>query len=160
YYYVVRAVGPSCTSANSNEISVTTLALGCTDPLADNYDPNAVPANGTCTYCTATYTYNTPTPTPITIGSGIPDQNMAVAEDCHVFKVAMNAYERYVGAIVPTGNVYTTTTGYSPTSAGDPTPDPNNARWNFLVSIDLDTFDFTEVNVYMDLDFDEGTTPV
>jgi len=160
YYYVVRAVGPSCTSAKSNEISVTTLALGCTDPLADNYDPNAVPANGTCTYCTATYTYNTPTPTPITIGSGIPDQNMAVAEDCHVFKVAMNAYERYVGAIVPTGNVYTTTTGYSPTSAGDPTPDPNNARWNFLVSVDLDTFDFTEVNVYMDLDFDAGTTPV
>lgn len=160
YYYVVRAVGASCTSANSNEISVTTLALGCTDPLADNYDPNAVPANGTCTYCTATYTYNTPTPTPITIGSGIPDQNMAVAEDCHVFKVAMNAYERYVGAIVPTGNVYTTTTGYSPTSAGDPTPDPNNARWNFLVSVDLDTFDFTEVNVYMDLDFDAGTTPV
>ena len=160
YYYRVRAQGPSCTSENSNVISVATSAPGCTDPLADNYDSNASTDDGSCTYCAPTITYNAPTPTPITIGSGIPDQNMAVAVDCHSFKVAMNAYERYAGAIIPTGGVYTTTTGYSPTSGSDPTPDPNNARWSFLVSIDLGTYDFTQVQVYLDMDFDAGTTPV
>jgi hypothetical protein len=133
---------------------------GCTDPLADNYDAGAVPDNSTCTYCAPVYSYNVPTPTPITVGSGIPDQNMAVATDCHDFKVAMNAYERYVGPIVPSGKVYTTTIGYSPTSGSNPTPDPNNARWNFLASIDLGTYDFTQVQVYMDLDFDPAETPV
>src|SRR5690606_2944907 len=112
YYYRVRANSGCGASLNSNVISTTTLAPGCTDPLAENYEPGSVPDNGSCTYCEPVYTYAVPTPTPITIGSGIPDQHMAVGSDCHDFQIAMNAYERYVsGGIVPVGNVYTTTVG-------------------------------------------------
>ncbi len=141
-------------------IQVVVEGPGCTDPLADNYDPTANPDDGSCTYCPPTITYNTPTPTPILIGSGIPDQNMAVATDCRGIDVAMSAYARYVGPIVPTGNVYTSTMGNSPTSSSNPAPDPLAARWNILGTVDLGSHDFTEVNVYLDLDFDPGATPV
>ena len=160
YYYRVRTAAASCTSANSNVITVTTAVTGCLDPLADNYNPAATIGDGSCTYCTPTITYNAPTPTPIVIGTGIPDQNMAVSTDCRNIKIGLSAFNRYVGAIIPSSNVYTTTTGHSPTSVSDPTPDPVMARWNLLGTIDLGTFDFTKVNVFLDLDFDPATTPV
>ena len=141
-------------------IKVVVQAAGCMDPLADNYNPSATVSDGSCTYCTPTITYNTPTPTPIVIGTGIPDQNMAVSTDCRNFKVGLNAFNRFVGAIIPAGNVYTTTTGYSPIAQGNPAPDPVLARWNLLGTVDLGTFNFTNVNVFLDLDFDPGATPV
>ncbi|MEO7080827.1 MAG: DUF1565 domain-containing protein, partial [Flavobacteriales bacterium] len=160
YYYRVRANSGCGTSLNSNVINVTTFTLGCHDPLAQNYDLGTVEDNSTCTFCAPTITYNTPIPTPILIGTGIPTDNAAVSVDCHPFTVGITAFERYAGAIIPAGNVYTTTTGYSPTSGSNPTPDPAFARWNLLGSIDLGTFDFTQVNVFLDLDFDPGATPV
>ena len=160
YYYRVRAQATGCTSANSNVITVAMADAGCMDPLADNYNPTATVSDGSCTYCTPTITYNAPTPTPIVIGSGIPDQNMAVSTDCRDVKVGISAFNRYVGAIIPAANVYTTTTGYSPISQGNPAPDPVMARWNLLGTVDLGSFNFTNMNVFLDLDFDPAGTPV
>lgn len=144
----------------STTAQVVLAVAGCMDPVADNYNASATIDDASCSYCVPTITYNAPTPTPITIGSGIPDQNMAVSQDCRGIDVALNAFERYVGPIIPVGNVYTTTTGHSPTSGSNPTPDPVMARWNLLGSIDLGTYDFTQVNVFLDLDFDPNATPV
>src|SRR5690606_862086 len=157
----VRLVSPT-TGAElmSHTIQVEVQAPGCTDPLADNYSSEASTDDGSCIYCPPTITYDTPTPTPITIGSGIPDQHMAVSQDCRGIDVALSAFERYVGELIPAGNVYTTTVGNSPVSGGDPTPDPVLARWNLLGSVDLGSYDFTEVNVFLDLDFDPGAAPV
>ncbi|HRP83001.1 MAG TPA: hypothetical protein PLY76_13995, partial [Flavobacteriales bacterium] len=157
-YTVTYGANTPCPYSTTTQVVLA--VAGCMDPLADNYNSAATSDDGSCTYCAPTITYNAPTPTPITIGSGIPDQNMAVSQDCRGIDVALSAFERYVGAIIPAGNVYTTTTGNSPTSGSDPTPDPVMARWNLLGSIDLGTYDFTQVNVFLDLDFDPAAAPV
>ncbi len=39
---------PNC--ADTAYLNVTIISCGCTDPIADNYDPNAVQNDGSCTY--------------------------------------------------------------------------------------------------------------
>lgn len=162
YYYRVRAVLDTHVSDNSNTIAVTTTGgAGCTDPVAQDHDANATTDDGSCTYCPATITYNTAIPTPIGIGTGLPAANAAVSVDCHPITIGLAAFERYVGAIVPVSdNVYRVALGNSPVSGSDNTPAVGLARWNYLLSVDLGTFDFTQVQVLLDVDFDPAVEPV
>jgi hypothetical protein len=104
--------------------------------------------------------YNTTGPDAIAIGSGLSNQNMAVGEFCGL-SASIKAHKRFLGDVVPdTGNVagdtYQFGTGVSPTSAANTTPDPGTARWNYLVSVNLGTFTFNDLNVYLDIDFDNS----
>jgi hypothetical protein len=132
---------------------------GCTDPLADNYDAGNIYEDGSCTYCPATTTFNTTGPDPIFIGSGLSNNHMAVSENCNV-SASIKAHERFLGDIIPTGNLYRIESGESPTSGAPGAPaDPGTARWNYLWSVNLGSFTADQVQIYLDIDFDPAVAP-
>ena len=133
--------------------SCSGVTEGCMDPFAENYAPSASTIVD-CVYCTETLTTNTAINTPIVIGAGLPATNASVSIRCDSMEVGLTAFNRFAGAIVPAGNVYTTTAGNSPTSGSDPTPATGTARWNYLLSVNLGDHTFNDVHVYLDLDFD------
>ena len=133
--------------------SCSGVTEGCMDPFAENYAPSASTIVD-CVYCTETLTTNTTINTPIVIGAGLPATNASVSIRCDNMEVGLTAFNRFAGAIVPDGNVYTTTAGNSPTSGSDPTPAAGTARWNYLLSVNLGDHTFNDVHVYLDLDFD------
>ncbi|MDZ7848254.1 MAG: hypothetical protein U5L96_16690 [Owenweeksia sp.] len=99
-------------------------------------------------------------PDPIAIGSGLSNQHMAVGEFCGL-NASLKAHKRFLGDVVPdTGNVagdtYQFGTGVSPTDGSNTTPDPGTARWNYLLSVNLGSFTFNDLNVYLDIDFDSS----
>ncbi len=100
--------------------------------------------------------YDATGPDPIVIGSGISNQHMAVGEFCGL-NASLKAHKRFLGDVVPeSGNTYQFGTGVSPTDGSNTSPDPGTARWNYLVSVNLGTFTFNDLNVYLDIDFDNS----
>ncbi len=104
--------------------------------------------------------YDANGPDPIVIGSGLSNQHMAVGEFCGL-SASLKAHKRFLGDVVPyTGNVvgdtYQFGTGVSPTDGTNSVPDSGTARWNYLVSVNLGTYTFNDLNVYLDIDFDNS----
>ena len=104
--------------------------------------------------------YDATGPDPIVIGSGLSNQHMAVGEFCGL-SASLKAHKRFLGDVVPdTGNVvgdtYQFGTGVSPTDGTNSVPDSGTARWNYLVSVNLGTYTFNDLNVYLDIDFDNS----
>ena len=110
-------------------------------------------AGTTCLNCPAGPTYDTTLPDPIFIGTGLSNEHMAVTAECG-FNVGIKAHQRFLGDIVPNVNTYTVETGESPTSGSDPTPAAGTARWNYLVSVNLGTYTFNDLQVFQKIDFD------
>ncbi len=100
--------------------------------------------------------FDTILPEPIAVGSGISNEHMAVGEYCGI-DAGLKAIQRFLGDIEPVdGNVYQVGTGVSPTNASNTTPDPGTARWNYVVSVNLGDYTFNDLNVYLDIDFDNS----
>ncbi|MFK7755859.1 MAG: hypothetical protein AB8B53_02880 [Flavobacteriales bacterium] len=162
YDLAVRVVSLAGVELANVPIRVETFTEGCTDIGAENYNANATDEDGTCTYCSSEVDYGASLSTPILIGSGISNQNMAIADDCSI-EAGLKAHLRFTGDIVPTAETYRVETGESPISGGDATPDAGTAKWNYLVSVDLGTLTFNDVDVLLDIDFDPavgaGTGP-
>lgn len=54
YIWTVTDLCTGCTANNTFAITATTPELGCTDPAAENYDPDATCDDGSCIYCGCT----------------------------------------------------------------------------------------------------------
>jgi hypothetical protein len=97
---------------------------------------------------------------PIGIGTGIPNTNMAISENCDI-EIGLKAFKRFLGDVVPVGapqSIYQIGTGLSPTSAAITASDPGLARWNYLFSVDLGNYTFNDVDVIFEIDFDTAAT--
>jgi hypothetical protein len=161
-------VGSTCNDGNpattgdvlsSSCVCAGTVGAACTDPVASNYVSGATPNNPTCTYCPATVVTDATLSSAITIGSGIPNTHMSVATNCNGMEVGLSVVERFTGSILPSGSVYTTFIGNSPTSGTNPAPAAGLARWNYVMSVDLGAFDFSQVHVYLDQERDPASGP-
>jgi hypothetical protein len=82
-----------------------------------------------------------------------------VATNCNGMEVGLSVVERFTGSILPSGSVYTTFIGNSPMSGTNPAPAAGLARWNYVMSVDLGAFDFSQVHVYLDQDRDPASGP-
>jgi hypothetical protein len=127
--------------------------LGCTDIAACNYDPQATCDDGSCIDAVAATSFAATLPTPTFAGTGIPNTNFVITEDCNV-SASIKAFNRYIGDIVPTGPLYRAESGNSPTSPGDPTPAAGLARWNYYIAVDLGDNTFEDLKVLFDIDWD------
>lgn len=133
--------------------------LGCTDLAACNYDPAATCDDNSCIEAIPSTSFAATLPGPVVVGSGIPNTNFVLSEDCNV-NAAIKAFNRFVGDIVPVGPLYRAESGNSPTSAGDPTPVAGLARWNYLIAVDLGNYTFEDLNVFLDIDWDPAGSSV
>ncbi len=102
--------------------------------------------------------YDTVLPDPIVIGSGISNENMAVAQTCGI-NGGIKAFKRFRGDVEPVdgdvpGDTYQFGPGASPESAANEEPDSGTARWNYLISVNLGQSTFNDLNVFLELDFD------
>ncbi len=74
----------------------------------------------------------------VLFGVGNSPDNWVVATDSDLnIQIALKAKRRFLGDIVPQGNVYRADPGNPPTSGSDPTPVPGLTTWNFEWSADF-----------------------
>jgi len=146
----------ACANSSSftQQFIVEVRVEGCMDGLADNFLPEANEPDGSCTYCPMYNEPNTTAPDPITIGVGISNEHMHVSRDtCNDLSLSLGALERFVGSLVPESNEptsYRIETGYSESLEGSPT----GSRWNYLLSVNLGSSTFQDVEVMLGVDFD------
>ena len=126
---------------------------GCTDIAAVNYDPNATIDNGSCEVFSSTFFEDAILNIPISIGTGISNEHMTITRHGSL-ELGAKINERFVDDVVPVGTDYFIATGYSRSSFFDETPNPPNSKWDFIFSIDLGDYTYSDLNAFVSLDFD------
>jgi hypothetical protein len=146
----------ACANSSSaiQQFVVEVRVDGCMDVFASNFLPEANEQGETCAYCAMHNETNTAAPDPIFIGEGISNEHMHVSRDtCNGLSVSLGALERFVGSLVPEPTAptsYRIETGYS-----EPSDEvPAGARWNYLLSVNLGSNTFQDVEVMLGVDFD------
>ena len=128
----------------------------CNDPFASNFNEA-----GDCTYCTPSNALDSSPSEEFTIGSGLSNDHMNVGLDaCNGISASLGVLERYVGNVEPeAGNLtnYQVNNGFADVPEGVEA----GARWNYLLSVNLGEYTFSDVEVTFGLDFDpaEGFDP-
>lgn len=137
---------------------VTYIANQGGDTCSFNVFVEPTQGPSTCDACTAGPQYGATLSGPIIIGSGISNEEMAVAEYCDI-ELGIKAIRRFLGDISPMGDTYQVGTGLSPTSASATETDPDLARWNYVLSIDLGNYTFEDLDVSLEIDWDPADDP-
>ncbi|NQX92039.1 MAG: hypothetical protein HRT74_07960 [Flavobacteriales bacterium] len=126
---------------------------GCTNVWAVNYDPSAVVDDGSCEIYQNETLLDATLDIPINIGTGISNEHMTIVNHGPI-QMGAKINERFIDDVIPTGNEYFITRGYSRTSFFDETPNPPNAKWDLIFSVDLDQYTYNDLDVFVSMDFD------
>ena len=150
---------PGTAISGTTQVAVNLVsALGTT--ISCPFEVFAAPIDGpsTCNGCPADPTYDATLSSPIMIGAGISNEHMAIGEYCDI-ELGLKALKRHRGDILPNGSNYKVGTGWSPVSAANLVADTGTARWNYVLSVNLGTFTFDDIDVTLAIDFDPDDGP-
>lgn len=127
---------------------------GCTNIWAINFNPLASSDDGSCLSYQSFNSFDSQLNDPITVGTGISNLHAAIIDHGPV-QLGLKVNKRFVSDVVPVNNnEYHVLTGYSQTSFFDPTPVPGIGTWDFIYSINLGDYTFSDLQIFVSIDFD------